>query len=426
MLRKLGCVVLAFGLWPGLAGGDEGEAAEAAESVIRVIVLDFNGPDGLDRKLADSLRLKLRRHDAFDVVDRITTQQLTNALYDSVAPWDEPQRLFEATGASVLLWARATRTGSTVTVVVKSTTAPNSTESTTYTDDTERWRAVICRQIVEDLAGRAQWTPPQVGDEAEPEAFGRPLNVNGSFDDGQTGWDVADNVAVFYEAGPDDRGKVLRVRTDLKRLPYLDYRRALAQGDADRANPPTIEADTSYESLGGLEGVHVRSTWIKAASGRRYWLTADVKSIAGKGAIPRIFVKGFLDAPADGLHELSLRERDLTPETFAALPEDDRTKLIKADTAAHPERYRRECYRWYLACRSQTDDWEHFAAPFPPRGGLPDNVQWLRIDIFCYWPPGQTLLDNVHLYADPRQTDPLPEQPPRTPGVRRHPTTQAR
>ena len=429
----LGCVVLAFGASPGLAGGDEGGAAKDAESVVRVIVLHFNGPDGLDRKLADSLRLKLRRQAGWEVVDRVTTDHLIGAMTDSVLPRKVAPGLMEAAKAQMAIFGDVARDGEAVTVTVSilgggADGGPGNPETHAYTDNTERWRAIVTRQIVEGLTGRALWRPYEYGDEDEPEQFAAPVNVNGSFDEDQTGWDAADNVAIFYEAGPDDRGKVLRVRTDLKRQPYLDYRRALAQGSADRANPPTIEADTSYGSLGGVEGVHVRSTWIKAVPGRRYWLTADVKSGAGKGAIPRIFVKGFLDAPAhaDGLHGLSLAERDLTPETFAALPEDERTKLIKTDTAAHPERYRRECYRWYLACRSRTDDWEHFAAPFPPRGGLPDNVQWLRIDIFCYWPPGQTLLDNVHLYADPRQADPLPEQPPRTPGVRRQPTTQAR
>ncbi len=63
-------------------------------------------------------------------------------------------------------------------------------------------------------------------------------------------------------------------------------------------------------------------------------------------------------------------------------------------------------YRWYLICRSGGDDWTHAAAPFPRRGGLPAEVQWLQVQVYAYWPPGEYLFDNVWLYTDPRQQAP--------------------
>ncbi len=176
---------------------------------------------------------------------------------------------------------------------------------------------------------------------------------------------------------------------------------------------PQIGRDTSYGSLAGLEGVHYRGQWIKATRGRRYWLTADCKGLGGA----KVFIKGFRDwsAQADGLPESSLAALGLTPRQFAALPIEKRKKLIAEDTKKHPERHRRECYRWYLNCKDAKGEWMHLAAPFPPHGGLPRNVQWLQIQIYSYWPPGEYLWDNVFLYKDPRQKAPLPPEPARTP-----------
>jgi len=93
---------------------------------------------------------------------------------------------------------------------------------------------------------------------------------------------------------------------------------------------------------------------------------------------PKIFVKGFADfsAAADGLSDVSLHEMGISPDAFAKIPPAQRKKLIAADAAKNPDRHRREVYRWYLACRNEEGVWTHYAAPFPPRGGLPKVVQW--------------------------------------------------
>jgi len=259
--------------------------------------------------------------------------------------------------------------------------------------------------------GDKLWKPPEYGDETEPTAkqFGKPLNINGAFN-GHKGWDAPDGVSTFIEAGPKGRGKILRVRTDLQRDPWLEYRKGLRTGRASRDNPPEIETDISYGSVGGLEGVHFRSEWIKAIPGQRYWLTADVMMKSGdtKGMFfPKVFVKGFRKTPhaLDGLTESSLAELGLAPEEFAELPKPKRDAMIHSEVKKHPKRYLRECYRWYLACRGTKGIWTHAAAPFPPRGGLPADIEWLQIQIYSYWPPGEYQWDNVHLYKDPNQTE---------------------
>jgi len=386
------------------------------------IVVDFVSEEGrLGEQLTDSLRLRLRRHEDYDVIDRITTQELTGPL-----PADTPQpalaELMAQAGATVALCGSVTSDDGVVTADVSflDGTDPRAPASwrRSFSDDTQRAGGLIARQIVEAIRNEAEWTPPEYGDEAEPDNFAEPLNANGSFDDGAAGWDAADNVATFIEAGPEGRGQVLRVRTDLAREPWLAYRRELRAGEADPADPPEIAADSSYGSLAAAEGVHFASEWIPATAGMRYWLVADCSATSSGIFFPKVFVKGFIDAAdqADALPEQSLDERGLSPDNFAAIGAQERADLIAADAADHPERYRRECYRWYLACHNESGKWLRAAAPFPPRGGLPDNVDWLQIQIYCYWPAGEYLWDNVHLYADPNQDAPLPEEPARTPG----------
>ena len=407
-----------------------GAASAAAKAYIVVFDFAAAGQDAaIGRELADSVRLRLARHDDCEVIDGLTTQQFSAPL-PVTTDAGTVEALMSKLAASVAVWGTMSRQGEAMSAAVRclDLTDPSARREWTrsFSADGQRARAVIAGEIVEAIRNQAEWRPPEYGEETEPAQFGRPLNVNGGFEQGHIGWEAPDNVATFIAAGPPARGKVLRIRTDLDRDPWLAYRRALMLGQAEANDPPAIPTDTSYQSLAAMEGVHFCSDWIKAAPGHRYWLTADVKCGRGGGE-PKVFVKGFTDMAesADGLSERSLAELKLSPQEFAALPPQRRTQIIAKDAAEHPERYRREVYRWYLPCRGGSE-WAHFAAPFPPRGpigsppgaksrevGLPANVQWVQIQVFASWPPGEYLLDNVMLYADPRQQAPLPQEPAR-------------
>lgn len=419
------------------ANSKKAEAAKTKPAKIYVAVFDFttagkatgNSQVLKDKtygaQLADSVRLKLRKQDKhWEVIDRLTMSE-TGKLGLKTKPAKVREILSEQLGAYIGVYGRVEKNGDTVRAEVACMDLRKSDNKVlwtkTFSNDSQRARAIIAAKIVEAITGEKLWTPPEYGSEIEPtkKQLGKPLNINGSFDAGHNGWDAPDGVSTFIETAPKC-GKLLRVRTDLQRDPWLEYRKGLRTGRASRDNPPKIETDTSYSSVGGLEGVHFRSEWIKAIPGQRYWLTADVMTTAGdtnKGFFPKVFVKGFCKTPhaLDGLPESALAELKLTPEQFADLPKSRRDALIRDNAKKHPKRYLRECYRWYLACRGTKGKWTHAAAPFPPRGGLPKNVEWLQIQIYSYWPPGTYLWDNVHLYKDPTQKAPLKEVKPRTP-----------
>ena len=407
----------------GAPGADPVPAEVAAEADVPpvrkacVAVFDFDGgAEAMD--LADRVRLRLGRHAECAVVDARTTRQISSPP-DLNSDAARVQVVMARLAADVAMFGRVYRTGNSLGAVVRCVDRTNPASQKewvkTLTAGGQQAAGELAKQIVETLREKAEWSPPEYGDEEEPKLaeLGRALNVNGDFEAGAAGWEGPDNVGTFLVEGPTGRGTVLKIRTDLERGPWLEYRRKLMFAQADPNDPPQVGRDTSLKSVAATEGVHYAGDWIAARPGRRYWLTADVKCRKTGGAFPRIFVKGFADmgATATGLPERSLVERQLTPKDFAALPAERRKELIAEDAAAYPERYRREVYRWYLACRNESGDWMHAAAPFPPRGstgsppggGLPDNVQYLQVQVYAYWPAGEYEFDNVLLYADPRQ-----------------------
>ena len=403
-------------------GGLRDEPGEPPKKAY-VICFDLHSKDAkYGAAMADTIRLKLRRHKEFYVLDRITSQETGGTM-----PADGDRKrmvtVMNGLGLNMALYGTVTRRGAAVTVDLRCLDMTNPDRPAEWalklTDKTERWRAVISRPIVEKITGTPEWVPPQYGDEEEPKDLANPVNRNGDFEEGHTGWDPPDNASTFLEKGPPGRGTILRVKTNLKRGPWLEYTRKLRLGQADPNNPPKIPEDKSFGSVAGLEGVHYRSEWLPPVTGQRYWVTADA---AKPGGTPKVFIKGFLNRAkligADGLPEKSLYERGLDPQSFADLTEAKRREIIDDDVRKHPDRYRQECYRWYLNLRGgKKGQWHHHAAPFPPRGGLPANVEWFRIDVYSYWPPGEYRWDNVWMYKDPRQKAPIPEEKARTPDI---------
>lgn len=417
----LAAIAVEIWLVPAMAAPTaSGLAAGNAKRAAYVVIFDFACSDeAYGKKLANSIRMRLARHEDLEVTDGLTTAEHSAALPITTEAVKVVELMARRLGANVGLYGTVTKTGDGVRleaccIDTRAGDRPDQVKTwkKAFQDDTQRAEAVISKAVVEAIRGQEEWRPPEYGEEEEPKDFGPPLNRNGSFDAGHAGWQEPDNAASFLEKGPPGRGTVLRIRTDLERWPYINYIRAIRMGKASPASPPRIGTDTSYASLGGMEGVHFRSEWIKAAPGQRYWLCADFLRPGGK-----VFVKGFrkTEHAEDGLSETVLAHLGITPQDFARMPEDRRKKLIAAESKKDPMLFLRECYRWYLNCRGEQGQWNHLAAPFPPRGGLPADVEWLQIQVYSYWPAATYHYDNVFLYKDPRQTAPLPEEKARTP-----------
>jgi len=412
----------------------------AAKVQAHVAILDFACADAeYGRKLANAIRMRLARHEELDVVDQLTTAELADALPAATERDKVAELMRRKLGVDLAVYGTVTKVGPAVRLeaacvdlrphadaadlpaasAAKQAGARNWRR--VFADETQRPEAVISKAVCEAVTGREEWKPPEYGDVPVPADLGRPVNVNGGFEAGRAGWQEPDNVATFIERCPremDDskRGNVLRVRTDLARWAYVNYIRDIRMGRASTASPPRIGSDSGYGSLGGNEGVHFRSDWIKATSGWRYWLNVDFYVPGGK-----VFVKGFrkTEHALDGLPESALARLKLTPRQFAALPAEKRRQRIDAEAKRDPASFLRECYRWYINCRGEKGKWNRLTECCPPRGGLPGYVEVLQLQVYSYWPAQTYWYDNVQFYKDPTLTAPLEEEKPRTPNFGR-------
>ncbi|MGB2822598.1 MAG: hypothetical protein WBF17_16560, partial [Phycisphaerae bacterium] len=240
------------------------------------IVFDFlcPGDEEYGRKLANAIRMRLARHKDLEVIDRLTTGELSAPLPAGTETARVVKMMTDRLAVNIAVYGTVTKNGGDVRLELRGvdlrTAGKPKVWQKTLQDNTQRPEAVISKAAAEAVTGRPEWVPPQYGDEEEPKDLGKPLNVNGGFDaGGHVGWQEPDNVASFIEAGPAGRGKILRVRTDLQRWPYINYIRAIRMGKASPRDPPRIGRDTSMGGLAGFEGVHFKSDLIKAAPGQR-------------------------------------------------------------------------------------------------------------------------------------------------------------
>ena len=397
---------------PDKPAGDK----RAAKTI--VVVFDLVGEGDLGKRLADSVRMTLARNagEKFEVIDQLTTEESSQPTGVEVKAKDVEALMKDPFSAAMAIMGSVTKQGEGLRAEIRCIDlrpgAAKGGWTETFTDNTERAAAVISRAIGEKVTAGALWKPPEIGDLKEPKHFGKPENVNADFKNGHAGWPAPDNVSTFIEKGPPGHAIVLRMKNDLARDPWLEYRRNLMFGQANPNNPPKIGIDTSYGGLAGMEGTDYISDYFKSTPGQRYWLTLDTKGPCGA----KVFIKGWKRSVVaeDGLSETALKELHLTPEGFAKLSEPERAKLIQENIKKHPQRYLSECWDWHMNLGGDAN-WTHHAGWFPPNGGMPKDVEYLHIKILTIWPPGEKLFDNVSVYKDPDQKAPLEEVKARTP-----------
>ena len=219
----------------------------------------------------------------------------------------------------------------------------------------EREISEIAKRFVRRFTGRPEEDAPP----RPYEAVGPHLVRNGDFEKGDrspAGWERIDNLTTFWKADGDP-GRCLVIDTDVLEQQWKDWRAQLDAGaDLERAPAKLATTPPYYDTIGGTYGVPFRSDFIRIEKGKTYELAFDMKGRWTGVFFPKVFVKGY------------------------ALQGDQR----------------REKFRMYKACRTQTQgrEWEHFSRTFHPTAEAPD-VRWIRVQIYAYWPPGIFHFDNV-------------------------------
>jgi hypothetical protein len=215
------------------------------------------------------------------------------------------------------------------------------------------------------------------------------LVANGSFEAGRywpSDWQATDGLCTFWVAGGTDGARCLRICTDVLDAQWKaredQVRAAVEQASRDGADPQTLPHDpfpppperipTSppyYDTVAGIHGVHYRSAYIPCAQGAVYRFSVDARTEA-EGE-PKVFIKGFFDE--------------------------------QMQTKAGVQVVRRDAYQAPIFLDPCDGQWRRYARLFRPSqskttlDGKPVMSQYLQVQIYAYWKPGNYYFDNVRL-----------------------------
>jgi hypothetical protein len=120
--------------------------------------------------------------------------------------------------------------------------------------------------------------------------------------------------------------------------------------------------------VAGLHGIHYRSDYVPLEPGAVYRFSVDARS---DGGTPKVFIKGFVD------------QRVRTEQGVRVL--------------------KRNAYRAPLTLHGCGREWRRFARVFHPARSKSTyrarliQPQYLRVELYAYWPPGNYQFDNVRL-----------------------------
>lgn len=250
-------------------------------------------------------------------------------------------------------------------------------------------------------------------DVMQKKALSGNLIKNGSFERGRywpANWDPVDGLGTFWLRDAASHGKsCIRFCTKLIETQWLPWNetvlaaekaarrktrgkpQSLPRNPLPKAPAPIFSKPPYYDSVGGLHGIHYRSDFIACKPGAIYRFRVDARS---DGGTPKVFVKGFFDQK---------------------VRTDEGVKVLK-----------RNAYKAQFPLDGCGKKWKRFAMEFHPArskstfDGKPLQSQWLRVELYAYWPVGDYDFDNVSIditgheeIAHKPTADPRPKPKPK-------------
>ncbi|MEX0654760.1 MAG: hypothetical protein WD534_07545 [Phycisphaeraceae bacterium] len=215
-------------------------------------------------------------------------------------------------------------------------------------------------------------------------------------------WQQTDNLVFHWTTDPDapERGKVMRIDTDVyQRQAYAWWiDRFVHDAPLDDAPPKQQPTGNRYDTIGGLDGGHYWSDYIEIKPGGAYRVYVDAK---GPGS--KVFIRGYIEK-----EPLSFADEHPAVQQIFREARGEPT----LDENGRPVRYRMR-YRyttWFPVGGS--DEWEtytHDQPRHPNNREITENVRYIRIMLYPYWPAGEYWYDNVRVIEvepDPAQARP--------------------
>jgi hypothetical protein len=241
--------------------------------------------------------------------------------------------------------------------------------------------------------------PPQRAANLMPNSGFEESNAAGT---APAGWQEPDNLVATWTTDPEapDRGKVIRIDTDVNQgQAYAWWADHFVRGvplAKAPAKAPTHEP--KYDTIAGLDGGFYSSGLIPIKPGKTYRVFVDAK-----GGIAKVFLFGYEESVPVSFGD----EQPATQQVFRKARHDP-----ELDARGRPIKYRlRYQYRSWFAVGG-SNEWHtytHKAPRHPTNSELTENVRFLRIQIYPYWPPGVYWFDNVRVYEAEDDRAPAPE-----------------
>lgn len=256
--------------------------------------------------------------------------------------------------------------------------------------------------------GKPELPPPGAWESAYPEGVVNLLRNPGfeepnAAGDGPVHWQGIDGLVYHWTVDPSapQRGKVLKINTDVSQgQAYRWWIERYVRGAALDAAPrrePTREP--KYDTIAGLDGGFFWSDPIEVKEGGAYRVYVDAR---GPGA--KVFLRGYVAEPVVSFGD----EQPAVQELFRA-PRGEPTHDAKGRPIKYRMRYRYTT--WFSVGGS--DEWKtysHRAPRHPNNRELTEDVRWVRVMLYPYWPPGEYWFDNVRVVeTDPAENAGVPE-----------------
>jgi hypothetical protein len=353
-------------------------SAPAAKEVV-IVVFPFTSPgDGgaAGRQFAENLRMRAARL-GLTTVDPLS---LKEAMADTTMPTLDTtaaqmaQVLKDRFAARLGVWGEVRPQGEGLTMEVRGL----DTERTADDPDAARAGLTLAKtyraaqpqlvnpaqdEILLDLSGRRKPAVPEANPErdAKVPTVGPELVKNGGFEAGDKtpdGWQRIDGLTTFWVAGPT--GKCLKINTDVYENQWNDWQKKFQAGaTADQAPEARPTSGAKYDTVAGNYGVAFDSDPIPVVPGKTYKVTIGYRGKTDELFFPKLFIRGW--GTVDG--------------------------------------QKRVLYDAYLAMRSKSGgkEWESNVRLITIPADTKWPIEFVKLKIYAYWPPGTYYFDNVSL-----------------------------
>jgi len=363
--------VLAVAACTMLLSSAAGAAEQPAKETV-VIVFPFSSPDGgaAGRAFAESMTQRAKRLGCVTVDPLSLKDALAGQAMPTLATTAAEMAaiLKERFDARIGIWGEVRPEGDGLVMEVRGMNLDRGAQelaiSKTYRAAEKQLVSPVQDEILLEMTGRKKPTVAQATPEAdakvptiEPE-----LVKNGTFETGDKtpdGWQRIDGLTTFWPA-EGQTGKGLRIFTDVYHDQWVKWQEQYKAGaTADKAPKATPTTGPKYDTVAGIYGVAFFSDPIPVKPGKKYKVSISYRGLTADIFFPKLFIRGWGKVGDD----------------------------------------MRAVYDAYLAlrCAAQGREWESNVRIIEIPTDTKSPVEYVRLMIYAYWPPGTYSFDNVSM-----------------------------